>query len=96
MSTKIKVPFTQRHEILREKIECEIGKAIRLSTQTSEHTGEQCLKVSDDLFIFVADGRALVEVAHKYLIDEDGLQYSYDVLETEHLCELADDLLNLK
>lgn len=96
MSSKIKVSFIQRHEWLREKIECEIGKAIRKSEQTSVHTNEQCLRVSDTLFLFLSDGRALVEVTHKALIDEDGYQYSYDMLDTEHLCELADDLLNLK
>lgn len=67
------------------------AKAIIENGEHSEHTNAVVVKIEDeDLMFNLENGRYLTEVSQYKLFDNKGYQYSFDVLNYEQLCELAD------
>jgi hypothetical protein len=84
--------FSNKHKVFRlEIIRKLIGKIVNSKKQSKFRT-TNVLTVKGSNFNL--DGnRYLVEVYEDGLIDNDGHSYGFNVLDTEQLCELADELL---
>lgn len=87
-----KETYARKHNMFRlDIIEKLKFKACKSATQ-SKHMNTSVLMVKDCQFN-LSGGRYLTEVSQHELLDESGYRYDFNVLDTEQLCELADELL---
>ncbi len=77
---------------LTERIEKSIAENVAKKGVASEFMPKMVVKVDGDLCYNLDDNRWLVEVTQNELIDNQGYQYQFNVLEFENLCCIADYL----
>lgn len=86
--------FEEKHQLLVSDIEETISILVAHKGKESKHSSKKVV-IPDDEFKFNLDGIGspyIDEVASDNLICNYGDVYSFDSLETEELCRLADHL----
>ena len=72
----------------------EVFDIIRKQGVESKHCTDQCLKITDDNYMFNLDGgRYLTEITEEKLIDDKGYSYNHSVLDVDDLIGLIDHLI---
>lgn len=84
--------YSKKNQDLREEIVQALIQKSTFSKVESKHTSKTCLVVVDNQ-VNLDGGRYLAEVTEDGLLDNNGYSYGWDVLNTEELCELADEFL---
>lgn len=87
-----KKSYSEKNHELRKTIELKISEKLSRKGVESKFSSTKVLKVREAQFN-LDNGRYLVEVGCDELIDNKGYTYSFEVLETEQFCELADEIL---
>ena len=82
--------FITKHNTLQREAAAKIAKLIKKRGKESKHRNEQVLKIKDDQQFNLDGGSYLIEMTPTELIDNYGHSYSYDCLNLEQLCEIAD------
>ena len=82
----------QINEVISFAID-EIHHLIETKGEESKSYSNKCLKIKQDEFMYnLEGGRYLTEVHKDYLVDNNGYQYNYSVLDTEQLMQVFDHL----
>jgi hypothetical protein len=85
--------YSEQHDEFRTNIETQLRNLAGESETISNHTIDPCIKVDEDFMFNLENGRYLTEITPRGLIDNEGYQYTFSIIDTEQLCQLADELL---
>jgi hypothetical protein len=83
---------TQQLEDFTNVVKFSLIKKAMKSKKMSKHTGKPYIQVPHQLAFNLDGNRWLDEIQENGLIDNSGYHYSFSVLTTDQLCELADNL----
>lgn len=83
---------TQQLEDFINKTEMRLILKARKSKKISKHTSQPCIQVPDELAFNLGGNRWLDELVNDSILDNQGYEYCYSVLNAQQLCELADKL----
>ena len=93
----MKKSFIELHSELKTSVMLAIQLAVSKSKTKSKHISENVIHINDDKLSYNMSGSHwLTEIAEGKMLCNDGYHFSYDVLDLEQLCELADYCNNLK
>ena len=94
--------FTEKLENLYEEIRVTIINTVGAKGTLSDRLNEVTIKITDDDLqfnlgetTFMGSDKYLVEVGCHVLIDNNGYQYNFSVLDYDDLCALVDHLTDL-
>ena len=92
--TNEKKNYVQQLDDLIQDALIRIFELINENGVESKHNSSQCLKIEADEFMFnLEGGRYLTEITNGDLVDNNGYEYSFYVLDTEDLLSLVDHLI---
>ena len=98
----MKKNFSQKLDDLLQQAEKKLIEKLRKSKTKSDFRNQNCLKVTDEIFMFNLDGnRYLAEIIFAgkdeiELVDNNGYSYAHFVLSTSAFLKVADHLLGKK
>ena len=84
--------FAEQLQELTERVQQSISKNVAEKGTTSEFMSKMAVKVDGEYCYNLDGNRWLVEVTQNELIDNQGYHYSFDVLDLDELCSIADYL----
>lgn len=84
--------FAEQLQEFTERVEQSISKNVAEKGVASEFMSKMALKVDGELCYNLDGNRWLVEVTQNELIDNQGYQYQFNVLDLDELCNIADYL----
>jgi hypothetical protein len=91
----MKKSFVEIHSNLKDSVILAIRLAVLKSKTKSKFISENTINVMNEYPYTLLDGY-LTEIAHNYIMDDNGYQYNFSVLSLDQLCELADYCNTLK
>jgi hypothetical protein len=84
--------FAEQLQEFTERVEQSISKNVAEKGTTSEFMSKMAIKVDGEYCYNLDGNRWLVEVTQNELIDNQGYQYQFNVLDLDDLCSIADHL----
>ena len=83
--------FTEQLNNLFETVSLSIINRVRTIGKESQFSDNKVIEIQDEEFQFNLGGSAyLVEVSERFLINNEGMEHHYSLLEYEELFALAD------
>jgi hypothetical protein len=84
--------FAEQLQEFTERVEQSISKNVAEKGTTSEFMSKMAVKVDGEHCYNLDRNRWLVEVTQNELIDNQGYQHQFNVLDLDELCNIADYL----